>query len=365
MRIALILSSNLWFSPYVRYYTSVLDWLDIKHELIVWNRFGTTEAGVKAYNLASPLNRSLLGKMVDSYRYSRFVRSQLKRERYDRLVVFTLQNALMLYPMLKKKYRGRYVVDIRDYSVAQRLMGWRLPGVVQDAAMAVVSSSGFRAWLPKGVAYCIQHNTETYHPQPMQAVIEGQTRYRILTIGAIGYFDANRTLIESLADDPMFEVAFVGSGYAEQMLKDFVGSSGIKNVIFQGRYAKQDEPKLLHGASLLSILMDDSINSKTLMSNRFYLSLIYGIPMMVDAGTEQARWVEKYNLGLIIDKKQDLKQQIIQFLQNFNRDKFESGRRVCLEIIRQDNAEFESQFNAFLRISPSPIKSEKFPKTKT
>lgn len=358
MKIALILASNLYMSPYVRYYTELLDNCGIAYDIIAWNRFGVVESGIIALDLPSSLHKSIVGKLIDYLHYRRFVRLQLTEGNYDKVVVFTIANALVLSGFLKARYKNNYVFDIRDYFGAVKYLPARFSAVIQNAALVVISSAGFKRWLPNGHGYLVRHNTNVFNPFPSLAQPVGwavstrSLKYKILTIGAIGYFDANRAMIESLADDPRFDLEFVGSGFAEQMLKDLVSSKGIKNVAFQGRYAKKDEPKFLSEASLLSILIDDSINSVTCMSNRFYLSLVYGIPMMVDSNTEQSRWVEKYNLGVIIDKKKNIKQQIIQFLQTYDNETFDTGRKACLQIIQQDTAEFESKFKAFLGISP-------------
>jgi len=267
---------------------------------------------------------------------------------YDKVVVFTIVNALMLLGFLKARYKNNYVFDIRDSSVALKYFRARLSAAIKNAALVVISSAGFKHWLPKDSTYVIRHNTNIFRPLDTLVKIEGQTKYKILTIGTITYYDANKAMIEQLANLPMFELEFVGSGYAEQLLKDFVKNNGIKNVKFQGRYAKEDEPKFLNGTALISILMDDSINSMTLMSNRFYLSAVYGIPMMVDENTEQARWVRKYNLGVVIDRKSDIKEQIVQYLPTFNLEKFDAGRKACLQIVQEDIEEFEAKFKAFL-----------------
>ncbi len=348
MRIALILAGNLYMAPYVRYYTRILDNCGIGYDIIAWNRFGVDEAGVIALDLPASLHRGMIGKLMDYFRYRRFIQSRLSQVHYDKVIVFNIFNALMLAGLLKTRYPRSYIIDIRDHTPAVKAFPRRLLSVLKNAAMAVVSSYGYKRWLPDNIAYVVCHNTITAQPLPSAASPAGQSPCKILTIGAIGYFDANRAMIESLAGDPMFELEFVGSGFAEEMLKDFVAGRGIKNTHFAGRYAKEDEPKFLQGAALISILMDDSLNSKTLMSNRFYLSLIYGIPMMVDDNTEQARWVKQYNLGVIIDKQVDIKQQIMQYLRMYDSEKFDAGRKACLEIIRQDMVDFESTFREFL-----------------
>lgn len=348
MRIALILASNLSASPYVRYYIDVLDRVGVTYDIITWDRFGLDEPGVQAFNLKSRLDKGTVGKMLDSVRYCRFVKSRLLAANYDRLVVFTLQNALMLCPFLERCYSGRYTIDIRDYSVIKKLLGFRLPRAICHSAMTVISSHGYKSWLPQAGSYCVSHNTAICEPRESLARIEGQPRYKILTIGAIGYYEANRALIEGLADVPDFELEFVGSGIAEQPLKDFVSGRNIRNVAFKGRYAKEDEPRLLEGAAMMGILIDSSLNSRTCMSNRFYLSVVYGIPMIVDADTEQTKWVEQYGLGVVIDKSLCLREQLSKYLRTFDREKFDNGRKACLQVIENENRQFVAGFEAFI-----------------
>lgn len=347
MRIALILSSNLYAAPYVQYYTEILKELGVQYDIISWNRLGVDEVGVLPFNLKSSESKGAFGKLRDYIRYQKFVKSKLLEGNYDKVVVFTIQMTMMLFPFLKARYRNNYVFDIRDYSVALKYFRFRLVAAVKNAALVTISSNGFKQWLPKGREYVIRHNTQISRPVDMLVNIEGQTKRKIVTIGSLRDYEANRAMIESLADDPMFELDFVGTGPADHMLKKLVKNRGIKNVKFQGRYAKEDEPKFLKDAALISILIDDSINSMTCMANRFYLSLVHGIPMMVDSGTEQAAWVKKYDLGVVIEKNIGIEKQITQYLRSFDREIFNTGRKACLEIVQKDLNEFQSKFEKF------------------
>lgn len=335
-------------APYVRYYTEILEQCGISYDIISWNRLGVEETGVQAFNLKSCVTKSSFGKMLDYFRYHRFVQSKLVKGNYDKVVVFTIVITLMLLPFLKRRYRNKYVFDIRDCSVALKYCRPRFSAAIKNAAFVVISSAGFKHWLPKDKAYLIRHNATDFKPLEMQAKIEEQTAYKILTIGAIRCDDANRTLVEQLANSPMFELGFVGAGSADKPLRDFVARHKIKNVSFGGRYAKQDEPKLLEGAALINILLDDDLNSTTLMSNRFYLSVVHGIPMIVDENTEQARWASKHDLGVVIGRKTGIEEQIIRYLQTFDREKFDTGRRACLRVFQQDVEEFQAEFRAFV-----------------
>ena len=69
---------------------------------------------------------------------------------------------------------------------------------------------------------------------------------------------------------------------------------------------------------------------------------------MVDSGNEQAKLVEKYNLGVVIDKKSGIKDQIVRYLKAFDSEAFDAGRKAYLKIVQQDVEDFETEFKTFL-----------------
>ncbi|MGA2915476.1 MAG: hypothetical protein ABSE89_05570 [Sedimentisphaerales bacterium] len=357
MRVAVVIASNLYMAPYARYYTEILEKLGVQYDIISWNQLGVEEAGVQAFNLKSGETKRVFCRIIDCIRYQRFVKSKLVKGSYDKVIIFAILNTLLLFPFLKKRYKNNYVFDIRDYSAALKYFSRaRFSAAIKNAAFVVISSAGFKRWLPKDNTYVIQHNTNITMPLDMLANIEGQTTYKILTIGSLRDFEANRALIKQLGNSPMFELEYIGSSPVGLLLKDFVTSNGITNVKFLGRYAilplrsglKEDEAKYLQGVSFINILTDEGLNSMTLMTNRFYLSVVYGVPMMVSENTEQARWVKKYHLGVVINKETDIKEQIMQYLRAFDREKYNAGRKACLQIIQQDVDEFEGRVKEFL-----------------
>ena len=348
MRIALIISSNLYVSPYALHYTEILKKLGVQYDIISWNRLGTEEIGVVAFNLICSDSNNLFSKLTAYFRYRSFVKAKLREGNYDKVVVFTTVNTLMLFPFLKKRYKNNYVFDIRDHSVVLKLFRHRFSAAIKNSALTVISSAGFKRWLPKAKRYVIGHNTHISRPLDTLCKIEGQDVYKIITIGSLRDYQSNRILIEQLKNSPAFKLEYVGSGPAGPLLEDHVKSNGINNVNFFGRYLKEDEPKRLQGASLINILTDEDINSMTLMSNRFYLSLIYGVPMIVNDHSEQARLAKKYNLGVVIDRSLNIRKQIVQYLQTFDSESFNVGRKACLEIVQKDTNEFQSKFKEYV-----------------
>ena len=53
------------------------------------------------------------------------------------------------------------------------------------------------------------------------------------------------------------------------------------------------------------------------MTNRFYLSLIFKKPMIVNKDSIQASFVKKYNLGIIISSEDNISERIMDYKNSF------------------------------------------------
>ena len=172
---------------------------------------------------------------------------------------------------------------------------------------------------------------------------------RILTIGLIRDFASNSEIVHDLANKTSFEFSFIGEGPDTALLKEYVKKNHIENVVFYGRYKKQDEPGIVKKYNLINNYMPNNVLSNSLISNRFYLSVLYGKPMIVRRGSFQALLVDKYNLGVVVDSKDSMEWSIRSYCENFNRSVFDSGRRCLLEEIKSDISVFESLLNEFVK----------------
>ena len=63
----------------------------------------------------------------------------------------------------------------------------------------------------------------------------------------------------------------------------------ISNVVFTGKYNSEQEKYYYEDSSFINILLGKSLNSRTLMPNRFYNSLLYYKPMIALNGS----WLSK------------------------------------------------------------------------
>ena len=344
MKVAIIILGNSWICPYVNIYKDFLEKSGVEYDVILWDRDGSDSNGhtrqcekgkicfdTGNMNLGNPLL-----KMFAYVKYARFIKRTVCANEYDRLILSGPHLAILLSSFLKKKYKGRYILDYRDISVEQypflsRLYADALSGSYGN----VISSPGFKKYLPTRYDYFVSHNFNVYKAKKALSSPSGWSGadepLDILTIGAIRNYDSNVKILQSLANNGSYRLRFVGSGEASPLLAEYARENNIENVEFSGFYKKEDEESLVAECDFINIYFPDNVEHSSIMSNRFYLSLMYKKPMIVTAGSIQAALVEKYGLGIVIGETQELDAEIRNFISAFDYEKYvtESNRLLA------------------------------------
>lgn len=336
MKVAIIILGNSWICPYVNTYKMILEKCGIGYDVILWNRDGSDVDcdGTVCYNSgAIDLNNPLL-KLYGYIKYARFIKKTVQENGYDKLVVSGPHLAILLSSFLRRKFRGRYMLDYRDISVEQLpFLSWLYSKALAGSCCNVISSLGFKKYLPRQYRYVVSHN---FNVDDARKALAGDVvgsivaPWKILTIGSIRNFSSNVQVLDALAGSPSCNMSFVGSGDASERLARYASEYNIRNVEFVGFYKKEDEPSYVKNASFINIYFPSDVEHSTIMSNRFYLSLIYKKPMIVTAGSVQATLVEKYGLGVVVSDAAGLYMQLEEFVSSFNPVKF---ARACNDLL--------------------------------
>ena len=353
MKIALVTAGNLWFLPFVRIYTNYLDDLGVDYDIISWNRDGKDKKEGIQYSKRQELSASFISKFFYFIKYASFVKNTIKKNKYDKLIIFNPQIAVFLTSVLKK-YNKRYIFDYRDLSIEQNpIFASRFKTVLANSYAIFISSPGFKKALPKGFTYNICHNFD--YDQVTKAIKkpieknEWQTDgiIEILTIGGIRDYESNVDVIKALANKDGFQLNFVGKGVAADDLAKYCSINNVKNVQFSGYYPKEDEPKYVINSTFLNIFYPRKISHDTALSNRFYNSLIYKKPMIVTKDTTQGDFVENYELGVSIKSCENLVHELNQFMK---KDYNEYTKRCnhLLQIFLDEQDAFRNKLKDFI-----------------
>ena len=354
MKAAIIILGNSWVCPYVNTYKRAFDKLGYAYDVILWDRDGSDVAAPirycsKGLNLAKPW-----AKAAAYVGYSRFIKKMVLKNGYDRLVVSGPHLAILLSSFLRKRYKGRYIIDYRDISIEQKpLLAGVYSKTLASSFCNVISSPGFKEYLPQEYNYLISHNFDF---ERAVAALEcgaplhkGSSVLNVLTIGSIRNFSSNVKILESLGNNAHYHMAFVGRGDASESLKEHALSRGIVNVEFAGFYKKEDEASIVEKCDFINIFFPDDVEHSTIMSNRFYLALIHKKPVIVTAGSTQAALVEEYGIGVVVDDCVNIDVEIKNFLSKFNYAAFCDKCNELLSIFVEEHRLLECAIASFVQ----------------
>lgn len=355
-KILLIGASSVNDSPYIQSYIEVYERNGIAYDLLFWNRhLDSTEElpdNNIPYNQFTDNKYPYWKKILKIWGFARFASKQMKKEDYAYVVVFTIAQAVFMYPTLKRLYKNRYIFDIRDYSPMCNVgfLHRVINRLIEYSSFTVVSSAGFLRWLPTGdqYRYMVAHNTtksmlEKYVDNQVITPPHSLNEILILTIGQLRDFEANSELMDALKGMPKVKMVFSGSGPASDSLKEYANVNHIANAEFTGRYKKADEEGIVLNHHMMNVVLGRDINSNSLMTNRFYLSVLMRKPMIANEGTFQADVVKKYGLGIVLGKQDNIGDSIFQYWNKLDWVEYNNNCKKCIRDVLNDFNTFEQK----------------------
>lgn len=353
MKIALVLSANIKLNPYIEIFRKELDMMGVDYDVISWDRESLDENDGFVCKYPAPCTRGKLRKMVDYYVFSCFAKKVIKRNKYDKLIVFGAAIAVFMYDFLNKHYRNRFWFDYRDLTIEQRFMS-RFKKVCDISSYISISSPGFKKAFPANYDFILSHNFDINEVREAVAnkIVAPKPNMNdiiISTIGGIRDYDANKEVIESLKNRGDFHLKFIGKGPSAGPLADYVKINNIRNVDFQGFYLKADEWRFYQQTDMVNIYYPRINSHETALSNRFYKSMIFRKPMIVTNRSTQGDYVEKYNLGLAIEDCSELVSQIQEYMSNFSNEDFVEKCNNLLSEFVKDYDRFQEKLIKFLK----------------
>ena len=344
-KIALIIPGSLWYAPYVRNYTRILDEENVKYGIISWNREGDDSPEGFQYNVRCKNGHGSAGFL--SYKgYINFIKNTINEQGFNRIIVFGPQMTCLLSNFLLLHFRHRYMIDYRDLSIEQKPGFRQLFAIMLKFSCAnVISSPGFKRCLPKK-NYYLSHNfderavREALENRSEEASFNTDNGIDVLTIGAIRDFSSNIEVTKAIVNKEGFKLGFVGRGQETvERLKAYCDDVRATNVYFVGSYDKPEEVHYVRKCTFMNIFYPRVITHDTALSNRFYNSLIYRKPMIVTKDTIQGDYAQKYNVGVVITNCHNLTHELKTFLNQDYQDYCKRCDSLLVEFLN-DQSEF-------------------------
>lgn len=353
MRIAIVAYSNIYRLPYISQYTDLLD-DSAEVDIIFWNRDAKDES-FKDFNLIPfdhPVGQNIVERLCGYFFFRRFIVNQLKKANYDLLIVTPMFVGLLLNSFLYKHYDKKYVLDIRDYSFERmplvKLLERRL---MKHCLVAVISSPGFKEFLPEYDDYIIVHNTRDLDIDEVERIRlrrKKRAPIKIAFIGFVGYHDQQKKMIDLFRNDKRFLLSFIGLN--SDALRDYCDERQISNVEIRGAFEPSEILDFYKDVDVVNgIYGPNKPEYVYALSNKLYLAAALEMPMIVNIGT----FTEEYTQGLGFVLGFDMEDssspdRLFDFYSNLNWERVHIGCKEFRSKVEEDNQRFKEEIGKLL-----------------
>lgn len=293
-------------------------------------------------------NKNRILNFLNNIKYKQFVKKRLQENNYDFLIVWRSEVGFLFYNLLASKYRNKYIINIRDYA-GENIAKYRLKQevVVENSRLNVISSKGFLSFLPKG-DYVYRHSLNDSLSNDLMKVRKhrfASTPIHIGFIGNVRFFREDIRLLEALKNDSRYIVQFFGTG--SDKLEEYAKKEQITNCEFVGKFSIEDTPKLLSRIDIINnIFGNESISVSTLVSIRYYHSLMTKKPFIANKNTYMGTLTDNNEMGFEFDGDySNLADNLYEWYTNLNYDSYSINVDKKLVQIYEDN----QQLNGLLQ----------------
>jgi len=359
--IGIVFMSNLKFCPYLDKYLNILNFNQIDYEVLFWNRENLIEQHQKSfksysYNRKSKLNKNPIFKITDYYFFGRWVKKMIKIRNYKKIIVLSTLSGIFISNILLKKYPGKYIFDIRDYSYENIKYFYKLEEkLIKESYFTCISSKGFENFLPKNYDYTLVHNfnySDLQSKKKFKKKPKGST-LNIVWNGTIRYFEHQSSILSKLKNDKRFNLFYHGIGPEYEMYKKYCKKNNITNVIFTGEYSNSEKAELLADADILNNSYGTKKENEILyaISNKYYDGLIFSVPQLVEKDTYKHRLVQEKGVGIGLNvEKVDFADRLYEYYFSINEISFNKSCKNEIDILLHEEKKFLEKVEKFLKI---------------
>lgn len=351
-KIGIVAFSNMRYCPYYKFYSHIIENSNnLDYEIIYCNRFPrlgecSDEKHIPVRWLCGEGNSApKIKKLKAFYSFALDVKKILRAKNYDRIIVLTTVPSVLLLGTLLRKYKGRYIVDIRDYTNEGRsLFRWLERIAVRNSVCNVISSPGFANFLPTA-EYNICHNmSDSLLKQEMRSCSLKKAGTIIISyIGSITYVGQCKKLINLIVSDDRFEFHFYGNEINGTEISDYVKHINCNRIRMYGPFLPEDKERIYSDSDLVfNCYGNDSELLRYALSNKLYDGAAYGKPLIVSPNTSMKEVSGKYAYALDLENDDSL-DGLYSWYKSLEPNGYDEFRRKLLIESAEENKKTEER----------------------
>ena len=299
----------------------------------------------------SELYENVIKDNNDSYNiifWDRFSNNKLEQKGNE----FIIHKVCSLSNVLISNYRGKYILDIRDYTYEKyKFYKKRVDNLVKNSFITTVSSFGFFRFLENNKKIYLNHNISNWDVFGFSDnELSKKPKIKIGFVGVVRYMKENMNLIRQMKNNGKYEFVYIGKTYPECNLEKTCKNENIENVTFKGEFNNKDKPEIYKDIDIINALYgNESLEVQTALPNKLYDAIVFKKPMIVSKGTYLSELVEKYKIGIAVDFKENFYEVIEKYINEFNSHEFDKNANILLYKVLCDQKNIKEKVKYFIK----------------
>lgn len=344
MKALIILADNIYLTPYIKFYTTILDSEEIDYDIVYWDKNNKEKIIGKRYFRFVCDGEKKSDKVIGYLKYRKYIKNLIKQNSYFALIPLHAVIYFIIFDVLNNKFKGKYIFDVRDYSYEKSLIyRWMQKRLAENSIINIISSKGYKAFLPDG-EYYVSHNIPYGNYKKYKQLSNTENLVIQLSyIGLIRFMEQNKKILLFFKNDKRFHLNFIGTN--AKQLEEFCDVNEIKNATFIDTFDSKDTLEFYKSTDLIMNLYGNHTPLLDYaLSNKLYYSACLYKPILVCEDTYMEKISTEYNIGFTLKmEKEKEKDDLYNYIKCLDREKYIKNCDLFMEDVFKDIAELEEK----------------------
>lgn len=352
-KICIITARNIYDSPCLEKYERLIRQ---SCDIIYWDRHDIEEKcfadrQFKYTGIIAP-GEGMSKKIRHYVKFSRYVKKVIKSNEYECLIVFPSHTAWLILDVLTRKYKNKYILDIRDYSGENnRFIKFLTEKAINSSGFCSITSKAYERFLPEH-DYVVSHNIQQIDKSLIydyRNKKKNDDKIVLSFIGTIRFIDQQKKIIEQFRNDNRFILQYIGRG--SEQLEDYCRSKEVRNVVLKGRFERSELSKYyLETDVAINIYGNNNPFLDYALSNKLYSAALMGMPILCSPNTYMSEISEKYEFGYSVDlDSKSCADDVYNYYIGIDREKLHLGCDRFISSVNNEEEIYANRLCDFLR----------------
>lgn len=324
------------------FYCDYFQKYNIKFDIICTDRYISQvkfnySGNIYQYKWGDSTRKNKIKKINHFIRFKKYAKKIILDKKYDFVVIWNENTAVLFYDFLIKNFKNRYCINIRDSIDDLGILKKVVQKAIKKAVFTTTPSPlGLKQIQERGYIL-LNNDKKILNLCKVRESFNLQTPIRVTYMGLIhAAVDTYLRMIEEFGNDKRFELCFFGDGV--DLLEPFVKKRGYKNIVLGKEFPPEKTAVYLNQTDIINSYYN---NGSSGLKWAIGVKESYGpqlrIPTICDNNTLWSRISEKYGFGYTVKDEKDFPNDLFNWYKNLNFQSFKKGCKEYCTLVDKTN----------------------------